>query len=221
GEEVFGFGAPPSFAAGVGIAAVTTGAMAEYAVFRVDGPYVAARPEGLSAQLAAALPSTGMTGLAVLDAGQFRLGETVLVLGATDAIDYLATDVVEETLHRHPGGVDAIVNLALQGEPLIQASRALRAGGRLLSTTPGTPEPTAFARDDITVTVVMGTTNVPPGTFPAIAARALDGTLPDPISQRYRFDDAGQAYRDLAASNHTRGKFVVSADPARHAHGSS
>ena len=31
GEEVFGFGAPPSFAAGVGIAAVTTGAMAEYA----------------------------------------------------------------------------------------------------------------------------------------------------------------------------------------------
>jgi NADPH2:quinone reductase len=259
GEEVFGFGAPPSFAAGVGIAAVTTGAMAEYAVFQVDGPYVAVRPDGLSAELAAALPSTGMTGLAVLDAGQFRPGETVLVvgatggvgsvivpllvnenraavtaatttpddegyvrhLGATDVIDYLATDVVAETLRRHPGGVDAIVNLALQGEPLIQASRAQRPGGRLLSTTPGTPAPTAFARDDITVTVVMGTTNVPPGTFPAIAARALDGTLPDPISQRYRFDDAGQAYRDLAASKHTRGKFVVSADPARHAHGSS
>jgi len=60
GEEVFGFGAPPSFAAGVGIAAVTTGAMAEYAAFQVDGPYVAVRPEGLSAELAAALPSTGM-----------------------------------------------------------------------------------------------------------------------------------------------------------------
>jgi NADPH:quinone reductase len=142
-------------------------------------------------------------------------------LGATDVIDYLATDVVEETLDRHPGGVDAIVNLALQGEALIQASRALRPGGRLLSTTPGTPEPTTFARDDITVTVVMDTTSVPPGTFPAIAARALDGTLPDSISRRYRFDGAGQAYKDLAPAKHTRGKFVVSADPARHAHGSS
>jgi NADPH:quinone reductase len=258
GEEVFGFGAPPLFAAGVGIAAVTTGAMAEYAVFQVDGPYVAVRPEGLSAELAAALPSTGMTGLAVLDAGQFQPGETILVvgatggigsvivpllakeknvavtatttpddegyvrhLGATDVIDYLATDVVEETLHRHPGGVDAIVNLALWGEALIQASRALRPGGRLLSTTPGTPESTAFPRADITVTVVMGTTSVPPGTFPAIAARALDGTLPDPISRRYRFDEASQAYKDLAAAKHTRGKLVVSADPARRAHGSS
>ena len=142
-------------------------------------------------------------------------------LGATEVIDYLATDVVKETLHRHPGGVDAVVNLALQGEPLIQASRALRPGGHLLSTTPGTPEPTAFARDDITVTVVMGTTNVPPGTYPSIAARALDGTLPDPISRRYRLDEAGQAYEDLAAPTHTRGKLVVSADPARHAHGSS
>jgi NADPH:quinone reductase-like Zn-dependent oxidoreductase len=250
GDEVFGFGAPPSFAAGVGIAAVTTGTMAEYAVFQVGGPYVARRPEGLSPELAAALPSTGMTGLAVIEAGEFRPGETVLVvgatggigsvivpllvkekkadviatttsedegyvrhLGATDSIDYLGTDVVEEILRRHPGGVDAIVNLALHGEPLIQASTALRPGGRLLSTTPGSPEPSAFERDDITVTVVMGATNVPPGTFPAIAARALDGTLPDPVSRRYRFDEAGQAYRDLAAAKHTHGKFVVSAEP--------
>jgi NADPH2:quinone reductase len=258
GEEVFGFGAPPSFARGVGITAVTTGTMAEYAVFQVGGPYVAVRPEGLSAELAAALPSTAMTGLAVLEAGEFRPDETVLVvgatggigsvivpllakekqtdviatttpedegyvrgLGATAVIDYLATDVVEETLRRHPGGVDAIVNLALKGEPLLQAGRALRPGGRLLSTTPGTPEQSAFARDDITVTVVMGTTGVPPGTFPAIAARALDGTLPDPISRRYRLDEAAQAYRDLAATEHTRGKFVVSAEQARQAHGSS
>jgi NADPH:quinone reductase-like Zn-dependent oxidoreductase len=86
GDEVFGFGAPPSYAVGVGIAAVTTGAMAEYAALHVGGPYVAVRPEALSADLAASLPSTGMTGLAVLDAGGFRPGETVLVVGATGGI---------------------------------------------------------------------------------------------------------------------------------------
>jgi NADPH:quinone reductase-like Zn-dependent oxidoreductase len=80
----------------------------------------------------------------------------------------------------------------------------------LLSTTPGTPEPAAFAREDLTVTVVMGTTNVRPDTFTTIAAYLLDGTLPDPISGRYRLDDAVQAYCDLAATAHTRGKVVVS-----------
>ena len=66
----------------------------------------------------------------------------------------------------------------------------------------------------------MGATNVLPGTLPAIAACALDGTLPDPISRRYGFDDAARAYRDLATTEHTRGKVVVSVKPARHADGS-
>ena len=92
--------------------------------------------------------------------------------------------------------------------------------GRVSSRT-HTPEQSAFARDDITVTVVMGTTGVPAGTFPAIAARALDGTLPDPISRRYRLDEAGQAYRDLAATEHMRGKFVVSTEPVGNSPGSS
>lgn len=245
GDEVFGFGAPPSFAAGVGIPAVTSGVVAEYAILQA-GSYITRRPKELSATVAAALPSTGMTGLAVLDAGAFQADEKVLVigaaggigsvivpllareakveviatttaedesyvrdLGADSVIDYLTSDMVEETLRRHPGGVDAIINLALSSEPLIQAATVIRPGGRLLSTTPGTPEPAAFAGDDLTVTVVMGTTSVRPDTFPTIAAYAVDGTLPDPISRRYRLDDAVQAYRDLATA-HTRGKFVVS-----------
>ncbi|WP_329092810.1 MULTISPECIES: NADP-dependent oxidoreductase [unclassified Streptosporangium] len=246
GEEVFGFGAPPSFAAGVGIPAVTSGAMAEYALFHA-GAYIARRPQGLSVEHAAALPSTGMTGLAVMAAGGFQPGETVLVigagggigsvvvpllagekleviattapadegyvrgLGAAGVIDYLATDVVEETLRRHPEGVDAVVNLALEGEAVVRAAKAIRPAGRLLSTTPGTPEPSAFAREDLTVTVVMGTTAARPDTFSTIAALAVAGTLPDPISRRYRLEDAVQAYRDLATA-HTRGKLVVSMD---------
>ncbi|MEV1175375.1 NADP-dependent oxidoreductase [Nonomuraea sp. NPDC049784] len=243
GEEVFGFGAPPSFAQGVGISAVTSGAMAEYAVFQA-GAYLARRPDGVSPEVAAALPSTGMTGLAVVEAGGFEPGEKVLVigagggigsvvvpllagrveiiatttgedenyvrkLGAGSLIDYLETDIAEETLRRHPGGVDAIINLALKGEPLIEAAKALRPGGRLLSTTPGSPQPSAFGRDDLTVTVVMGTLKVRNDTLPTIAARLLDGTLPDPISRRYGFDDAVRAFQDFAGMRH-RGKFVVS-----------
>jgi NADPH:quinone reductase len=238
GEEVFGFGAPPSFASGVGIPAVTSGALAEYAIFQA-GPYLAARPPKLSAVVAAALPSTGMTGLALVDQGRLRPDETVLVvgaaggicsivvpllarqstviataasgdhdyvrgLGATETIDYRETDLVEETLRRHPRGVDAVVNLALTGEQVIAATRVLRPGGRLLSTTPGTPTAPG-------VTTVMGTTSLTADTLTTLTALALDGTLPAPAIRTYPLDHAVRAYQDLTGS-HTRGKLVVVVD---------
>lgn len=245
GDEVFGFGAPPSFASGVGIPAVTSGAIAEYAVFQA-GNYLAHRPTGLNADVAAALPSTGMTGLAVLEAGAFQPGDKVLVIGAAggigtvvvpllarkgnveviatasaedadyvralgahSSINYLDTDLVEETLRHNPGGVDAIVNLALKGEALLKAATVIRPGGRLLSTTPGTPPPSAFDRADLTVSVVMGTTALAADTLSTIATYAVDGTIPDPISKRYQLHDAIKAYTDLAIA-HTRGKLVIS-----------
>ncbi|MEV5749752.1 NADP-dependent oxidoreductase [Actinoallomurus sp. NPDC052308] len=238
GDEVFGFGAPPSFASGVGIPAAASGTMAEYAVLQA-GPYLAKRPPKLSPTVAAALPSTGMTGLAVLELGRFQPDETVLVIGApggigsvvvpllarrstviatgttgdreyvrgmgaAEVVDHLRTDLVEEVLRRHPQGVDAVVNLALKGEDVVAATRALRPGGRLLSTTPGTPSHPA-------VTTVMGTTNLKPDTLATLAEHALDGTLPDPVTRAYPLSGAVRAYRDLAGS-HTRGKLVVVVD---------
>ncbi|MBB5778365.1 hypothetical protein [Nonomuraea jabiensis] len=38
-----------------------------------------------------------------------------------------------------------------QGEPLIAAATVIRSGGRLLSTMPGTPEQSAFGREDLSV----------------------------------------------------------------------
>lgn len=239
GEEVFGFGAPPSFAAGVGIPAVTSGALAEYATFQA-GPYLAKRPAKLSVVAAAALLSTGMTALAVLDRGRFQLRETVVVigapggigsvvvpllarrctviasgtepdrdylrgLGAADPIGYRESDLIEEVRRRHPEGVDAVVNLALTGEAVVAATRMLRPGGRLLSTTPGTPAHPA-------VTTVMGTTALRPGTMDSLAAHVLDGTLPEPATRTYVLSDAARAYQDLA-HEHTRGKIVVLVDP--------
>jgi NADPH:quinone reductase-like Zn-dependent oxidoreductase len=239
GEQVFGFGAPPSFAAGVGIAAVTSGALAEYATFQA-GPYLATRPRKLSPSVAAALPSTGMTALALVDAARVRSGETVLVIGApggigsivvpllagraevvatgtaedreylrglgvSTVIDYRAHDVVGETLRLHPDGVDVVVNLALTGDDVIRARRALRVGGRLLSTTPGTPKAPE-------VTTVMGVIGPSADTLTTISAHVLDGTVPDPVRRTYSLDEAVRAYQDLAGS-HTRGKSVVLLDP--------
>ncbi|MBF8191857.1 NADP-dependent oxidoreductase [Nonomuraea sp. K274] len=247
GDEVFGFGVPPLYAERMGVSAVTSGALAEYATFQADGPFVAPRPEGLAPGTAAALASTGMTAAAALADGDFQPGERVLVIGATggvgsivvpllakerkaeviataipeyaayahdlgaaETIDYLSADVGEETLRRHPGGVDAIVNLVLDGARLAAAARALRPGGRLLTTTPGSLGHDGLRRDDITVRVVHGPPGIRPDTFPTLAARALDGTLVDMISRGYRFGEAARALTDLASAPHTRGKFVVS-----------
>jgi NADPH:quinone reductase-like Zn-dependent oxidoreductase len=222
----------------VGIPAVTSGALAEYAIFQA-GPYLAKRPPKLNAATAAALPSTGMTGLALIELGRFQPSETVLVIGApggigsvvvpllarqstviatgtaedeeyvrgmgaAEVIDYLETDLIQEVLSRRPQGVDAVVNLALTDEEVITAIRALRPGGRLLSTTPGTPSHPA-------VTTVMGTTSLKSDTMTTIAAHVLDGTLPDPVTRTYPLSDAVRAYRDLTGS-HTRGKLVVIVD---------
>ncbi|MEU6721624.1 NADP-dependent oxidoreductase [Nonomuraea sp. NPDC046802] len=242
GEEVFGFGVPPSYAERFDVPAVTSGALAEYATFQADGPFVARRPAGLTPETAAALTGTGMTAAVAVQDGDFQPGEKVLVigatggvgsivvqllakereaevvataipeyagyartLGATHTIDYLTTDVVTATRGLHPDGVDAIVNLVLDGDHLAQAAQALRPGGRVITTTFS-----SLGSEDVTVKVVNGPPSLRAGTFSALAAHALDGTLVDMISRRYRFDQAGQALANLAAAPHTRGKWVIS-----------
>ncbi|MGP3936860.1 NADP-dependent oxidoreductase [Nonomuraea sp. KM88] len=242
GDEVFGFGVPPSYAERFGLPAVTSGGLAEYATFQANGPFVAHRPAGLAPETAAALASTGMTAAAAIQDGDFQPGETVLVigatggvgsivvqllvkereaevvatalpeyagyartLGATHTIDYLTTDVVTATRRLHPDGVDAIVNLVLDGDRLAEAVKALRPGGRVISTTFS-----SLGSEDVTVKIVDGPPSLRADTFPTLAARVLDGTLVDMISRRYQFDQAAQALADLAAAPNTRGKWVIS-----------
>ncbi|QFY14442.1 zinc-binding dehydrogenase [Nonomuraea phyllanthi] len=246
GEEVFGAGLPRATAAMAAMLStppsLTTGAMAEYAVFEADTPAITRRPAGLAADHAAALPTTGLTAAAVLREGRFQAGERVLVigaaggvggavvpmlaaakvhviatalpeddayvraLGATDVIDYGAADIVTETLRRHPGGVDAVVNLALPGPALIEVSRAVGPGGRLLNVAYPSPDPSAFDRADLTVATVYSTAR--PGDLDELAAQAVAGTLPSTISRRYPLDEAARAYADLVGT-HVRGKLLV------------
>lgn len=246
GDEVFGLAAARSLAA---LAArvstppsVTTGALAEFAVFEADTPCLAVRPAGLSARHAAVLPAAGLTALPLLRTGTFQRGETVLVIGATggvgsvlipmlaatgahviatagaaddeyvrglgadESVDYLAADTVEEALRRHPAGVDAVVNLALRGDALAAATRAIRPGGRLVNIVLPSPDPAACGIAGLTVETIAAAAR--PGDLDALAAQALDGSLPVAAGREYPLAEGVQACVDLVRE-HTRGRLVV------------
>ncbi|MRH92212.1 zinc-binding dehydrogenase [Nocardia sp. SYP-A9097] len=90
GDEVFGVGLPRATEAMAAMLStppsLTTGAMAEYAVFEADTPALALRPSGLAPEHAATLPIPGLTALAVVRAGGFSPGERVLVIGAAGGV---------------------------------------------------------------------------------------------------------------------------------------
>jgi NADPH:quinone reductase-like Zn-dependent oxidoreductase len=247
GEEVFGVALPRATGQMATMLStppsLTTGTMAEYAVFEADTPAIARRPDKLDAQRAAALPIAGLTALSLLRADGYDPAEgTALVLGAAggvggavvpllaaagahviataiaederhvrklgaaEVIDYSAGDTVTETLRRHPGGVDTLVNLALPGPDLVSASRALRPGGRLLNTAFPSPGPSAFDGADLTVETVYCTARR--GNLEQLVRYAIDEMLPCTISRQYPLARAPQAYSDLAYT-HVRGKLVV------------
>ncbi|MFC6886439.1 MULTISPECIES: NADP-dependent oxidoreductase [Actinomadura] len=239
GDEVFGLGMPRPAAAAAALVSsppsLTTGTVAEYAVFEADAPALALRPAGLDPVRAATLPTAGLTALPLVRADAFGPGRTVLVvgasggvgtaavpllaatgahviataaggdgehvrgLGAAEVIDYRAADTAEAVLERRPDGVDTLINLVLRGDDVLEAARAVRPGGRVLTIAFPAPE-----RDDVRIVL----TDARPGDLDALAAKALDGTLPPPPVRTYALDDAVRAYADLA-TRHTAGKLVV------------
>ncbi|MFC4123207.1 NADP-dependent oxidoreductase [Nonomuraea zeae] len=121
-------------------------------------------------------------------------------LGAAEVIDYRSVEVTDETLRRHPEGVDALVNLALPGTSLPAAARAVRPGGRLLNIAfPGPGPDSGFE------TVY---TKARPGDLEEVGALAVKGVLPDTVTRRYDLDEGVRAYTDLA-HEHVRGKLLV------------
>ncbi|WP_328396669.1 NADP-dependent oxidoreductase [Nocardia sp. NBC_00416] len=89
-DEVFGVGLARATAAMAAMLStppsLTTGTMAEYAVFEADTPALTHRPRGLAADHAATLPIPGLTAAALVRAGRFAPGERVLVIGAAGGV---------------------------------------------------------------------------------------------------------------------------------------
>ncbi|MEU8362407.1 NADP-dependent oxidoreductase [Nonomuraea sp. NPDC048882] len=120
-------------------------------------------------------------------------------LGAAETIDRSA-DVGAETLRRHPGGLDALVNLALPGGDLPALTPVVRPGGGLFtvafpSPAPGTGFETLYA-------------TARPGDLEEVAELAMRGVLAPTAGRRYRLEDAARAYTGWERE-HVRGKLVV------------
>ncbi|SNY53737.1 NADP-dependent oxidoreductase [Paractinoplanes atraurantiacus] len=228
GDEVFGHSVPRALGAlaGANRPSVTTGTLAEYAVFEAGTPFIAHRPDSLDVATAAALPTVGLTARALMIRAEPKPGETVLVIGATGGVGttvlpllagcrVIATGRPEDRdtlLGRgatevigydgYPAeGVDLVLNLVRPTDQLREAAQSLKPGGRLFTITFPPPRPEMIGRDDVRFELVLDVDGDLGG------MRDVAGLSPL-ITGRYSIDDGVQALIDFAR-NHTVGKLVV------------
>ncbi|MFG2044178.1 zinc-binding dehydrogenase [Dactylosporangium sp. NPDC048998] len=208
---------------------MSTGALAEYAVFEADTPFLARRPDALDVEQAAALPTVGLTARALMASAEVKPETRVLVVGATGGVGttvlpllaragahVVATareadaDLVRSLgaaevvgYDDYPDGIDLALNLVLPGDRLERLVAAVRPGGRLLTITFPPPE----RHDEADVRLVLDMEGRFGG-MAEVAADAVAGDLRARIAARYEFDDAARALSDFAA-RHKTGKLVV------------
>jgi NADPH:quinone reductase-like Zn-dependent oxidoreductase len=236
GDAVFGQAVPRALRAMAGVErpSLTTGSLAEYAVFEADTPFIAHRPDGLSVEDAAALPTVGLTARALMATAGIRPGETILVIGATGGVgttvlpllaatakviatatradadlvrDLGAAEVIDYDPAGYPTEVDAALNLTLPGDRLTDLAASLRAGGRLITITYPVTQPEWLGRDDIGLHFVLDMDGRLGG-MREVADAATRGELTPTIGRRYRLAEGPQAIVDFAR-RHTTGKVVV------------
>ncbi|MGJ6967191.1 NADP-dependent oxidoreductase [Streptosporangium sp. G11] len=237
GDEIFGQAVPRALRAMAGTTrpSLSTGSLAEYAVFEADTPFLAHRPAGLDADRAAALPTVGLTARALMATAKVRPGETVLVVGATGGVgtavvpllaganarviatataadagvlrDLGAAETIGYAESEYPSGVDVAFNLTLPSDHLTAVASAVRPGGRLLTITYPVPQQDWIGRDDVDLRFVLDMD----GTFGGmreVGELAVRGELPATIGRRYTLDEGVRACVDFARL-HTTGKLVV------------
>jgi NADPH2:quinone reductase len=238
GDEVFGQALPRSLGAFAAQTrpSLSTGALAEFAVFEADTPLIARRPPTVSPEQAAALATGGLTARAVLLTAAVIDSETVLVIGATGSVGTVLIPLLARTgaiviataktpedakllLHlgatrtigfdptNYPTGVDAVFNLVAPADRVGPIAATLRQGGRLISIMYPPASPEQLRRHDITQQFVMDLAGELGG-MSEVAQSAAQGTLRATIAGRYSLADGVQAAVAFAR-DHTLGKIVV------------
>jgi NADPH:quinone reductase len=238
GDEVFGQAMPRSLRAVTDPArpSLSTGAMAEYAVFETDTPMLAHRPANVPAEQAAALGIAGLTVLALLEVARVQPGETALVIGATGGVgttlvpllaaagvkvvgtarnevnaavlrELGAEQVIGFDQAEYPAGVDVVFNLFLASDSLAAAGAAVRPGGRLISIVYPPPTTRDVGREDVDLHFVMDVAGKLGG-MRAVAGSAAKGDLVALIGGRYPLGEGVQAVVDYARAS-PMGKIVI------------
>ncbi|MEY9894441.1 NADPH2:quinone reductase [Catenulispora sp. MAP5-51] len=141
-------------------------------------------------------------GVRVLATGRAEDEEYLRGLGAHEFIDYRDAAVAAQTRRLVPGGVDAVIDLALAGPALAGSAAAVRSGGLVVSPKGG---PDLF---DGGVTGVYTGVTRPEGRLEGFATQAAEGRLQVPIAAEYPFADVRQAVIDFPR-RHLLGKAIV------------
>lgn len=238
GDEVFGQAMPRQlgFVAAPSRPSLSTGALAEYAVFEADTPLLAHRPPEVSVEQAASLAIVGIAARAAVKTAAIQPGETVLVIGATGGVGTTiipllaaakarviatagsvedgemlrglgANEIVGFDEAEYPADVDVVFNLVLFKDRLPAAVNTLRPGGRLVTIIFPAPTPEELDRDDVELHFVMDMEGKHGG-MRDVAESAASGLLVATIGDSYRLDDAVQAVVAYSRRD-TLGKVVV------------
>jgi NADPH:quinone reductase len=124
-------------------------------------------------------------------------------LGAADAIDRTAGDVLEALKSRHSDGVDAIIDTASDAGGLARLSGLVRKGGAVISMR-GSAAAEELAKRGIKGVNIQ--TRVTTERLTQLSTFCAEGRLKAPMIHTYGLEDAGNAFKALG---HSGGKIVV------------
>jgi NADPH2:quinone reductase len=189
-------------AAAIPVAGVTALTMVEAASVS-DGDVVVAigATGGVGSFLVQLSARRGARVLAVTSAGN---AEYARRLGAADAVDYTAGDVVDAVRSLAPDGVDVIAEMH-RGDDTARLAELVHSGGRVVSAVGGADEQTLKARG-IEAMNVQGRVATEP--LETLADMLERGAIASPEIRSFPLAEAGAAFEQVG-SGHTRGKIIV------------
>lgn len=239
GDEVFGQALPRQLRAVTSPTrpSISTGALAEYAVFEADTLLLAHRPASVPPEQAAALAIAGMTARAIVKIAAMKPGETALVIGATggvgtsllpllsqagvrtiatarspegrDLVSRLGAEtVIEPGPDAYPEMVDVVFNLALFADRIAEAGRSLRPGGKMVTIMFPAATQQELGRDDVELQFMLDMDGHYGG-MTDVAEAADSGILTVEIARVFPFEEAVEAVVAYATER-PLGKIVVS-----------
>jgi NADPH:quinone reductase len=189
-------------AAAIPVAGVTALTMVDAASVS-DGDVVVAigATGGVGSYFVQLAATRGATVLAISSAANTGYART---LGAAEAIDYEAGDVVEAVRSLAPGGIDVIAEMH-GGDDTARLAELVRSGGRVVSAVGGADEETLKARG-IEAANIMGMVST--ASLELLAGMLERGELVSPEIRTFPLAEAAEAFAQVA-TGHTRGKIVV------------
>jgi NADPH2:quinone reductase len=189
-------------AAAIPVAGVTALTMVETASVSEGDVFVAiGATGGVGSYLVQLAAKRGARVLAISSAAN---ADYARKLGAAEAIDYAAGDVVEAVRSLASDGVDVIAEMH-GGEDTARLAELVRSGGRVVSAVGGADEGTLKARG-IEAANIMGMVATAP--LESLAGMLERGEIVSPEIRTFPLVETAEAF-ERVGSGHTRGKIVV------------